>query len=234
MSKRILGILGGMGPQASIRFYELITQIAIEEFGISKNADIPHLLLDSIPVPDLVKSKEDEEETVAIVEREAARLAGAGATAFAMPCNTMHLYASRFQESAGIPFLSMVESVVTQVKADQRKRIGLVGTITTMRSDLYRAPLEKAGMHVLLPEEDEQEKIASIIHDVIGKGASDELAHSLEQILDRLADRGAEAVILGCTELPLVACKTNPAVPLYDSLRLLAQVCCTYCLDKED
>lgn len=233
MSERILGILGGMGPQASIRFYELITQIAIEKFGISKNADIPHLLLDSIPVPDLVKSKKDEEETVAIVEREAARLAGAGATAFAMPCNTMHLYASRFQASAGIPFLSMVEAVVSQVKADQRKLVGLIGTITTMQSGLYRAPLEKTGVHVLLPTAEEQEEIANIIHNVIGKGVDNEQRHTLHRILDRLAERGAEAIILGCTELPLVACTIDTTIPLYDSLRLLAQECCTYCLSKK-
>ncbi len=74
MSKHILGVLGGMGPQASVRFYDVIIQTSINTYNIQKSADFPHLLINNIPVPDLVKSKEDEEKTLEIVSTKLSAL----------------------------------------------------------------------------------------------------------------------------------------------------------------
>ncbi len=223
--KKILGILGGMGPQASIRLYDLIIKKSIQDFCIQKNADMPHILLDNISVPDLVLSRKDEEKTIRIVEKEARRLSKAGATMLALACNTMHLYQDRIQSAAGIPFLSIIDAVVKKVLSSGIKKVGLVGSVTTMRSDLYRKPLEAAGIEVLVPPYTDQDRIGKLIHEIIagenGRKERDEFA----DILARLHDTGAEGVILGCTELPFLVDKKT-AIPLFDSLEILSESIC--------
>ncbi len=228
MTNRILGVLGGMGPQASIRFYELLIQISIEKYGVKSNADFPHILLNNIPVPDLVVSQDDEEKGVCMVEEEARRLARAGATVLAMPCNTMHLYAERYKRAAGLPLLSIIEAVLEHVRQDGCKRIALLGSVTTMRSNLYTHPLRESGIDVFLPSENEQQQLGSIIHAVIAGRASQTEEDALHAIVTHLANAGCEAVILGCTELPLVATYISLPLPVYDSLKILALRCCKY------
>ncbi len=224
--KGILGILGGMGPQASIRLYELIIQSSIRDYGIRDNANVPHILLDNIPVPDLVLSRDDEEKTIRIVEEEAKRLAKAGATLLVLACNTMHLYANRFQSVAGIPFLSMIDSVVKKVLDSGVQKVGLVGSPTTMRSDLYLTPLQNAGIEVLIPKQSDQDRIGTLIHGVIAGTIDAKDTKDFNAIAGKLLSEGAQAVILGCTELPfLVDAKTD--VHFFDSLEILSESICT-------
>lgn len=222
---KILGVLGGMGPQASIRFYDLLIKISIEKYGVEKNADFPHVLIDNIPVPDLVMSKDNEEKTVEIVENEARRLAKAGASVLVLACNTMHLYKDRIAQAGGIPFLSMVDSVVEKVTNDRIQKIGLLGTITTMRSGLYTDPLQKANIEVILPSEEDQNRTGALIHAVIAGNINTKEQDALSNIMEQLSRNGAEAIILGCTELPLLIQKTI-AMPIYDSLKILADCAC--------
>lgn len=224
---KILGVLGGMGPQASVHFYDLLIRTSIKQYNVKKNADFPHILLDNIPVPDLVKSKEDEERTVAIVEEEARRLKEAGADFLALPCNTMHLYSDRIQRAAGLPFISMIDAVVGRVVADGRKKVGLLGSVTTMQSRLYADPLVQRNVEILFPDEETQEVIGSAIHAVIASDYGEAERYCLENAVDQLASQGAEGVILGCTELPLLAEGTQTHIPLYNSLQILAEACCS-------
>ncbi len=224
--KPILGILGGMGPQASQHFYRLLIECSVKDHGAVSNADFPHLLIDSIPVPDLVTSQEEREQGLRMVEQEAERLSKAGATLLAMPCNTMHLYADRYERAAGMPLLSMVDAVVAEVRKDGCKRVGLLGSVTTMRSDLYTAPLRGYGIDVLLPDATEQAVLGSSIHSVIaGRAGEPERVH-LSSVVESLVSQGCEAVILGCTELPLLAKDLPLPITVYDSLRILAKCCC--------
>ncbi len=223
---KILGVLGGMGPQASIHFYDLLIRISIKKYGVQKNADFPHILIDNIPVPDLVKSKEDENKTVAIVEEEARRLGRAGAEVLAMPCNTMHLYVERFQQASSLPFISMIDAVLKKVETDKIKKVGLLGSMTTMKSTLYTNPLRKKGIEIVLPDEQNQKIIGDLIHTVIASEHGDTERIALKKIIQQLKKDGAEGIILGCTELPLLAKDIQSDVPLYDSLTILAEECC--------
>ena len=224
---KIIGVLGGMGPQATLYFYELLIQTMLEKHGIEKNADFFHILIDSIPVPDLVRSRAEEEKTVEIVAEEAKRLKAAGASFLVMPCNTMHLYADRLATAAEIPLHSMVESVLTRVRQDKRKRIGLLGSLTTMKSKLYLHPLEKLGIEVVLPAESQREGIANLIHATIAGKAGQKEENTLLHIIQELQKDGAQAVILGCTELPLLARSIQSPIPVYNSLEILAEEACS-------
>lgn len=227
--KPLLGILGGMGPLASSRFYELLIQICTQRFGVTKNSDFPHLLLDSIPVPDLVRSQDDAAIAIQMIEEEAQRLVRAGATFLAMTCNTMHLYEDRIREAVDVPFLSMIAAVTECVRNDGRKRIGLLGSITTMQSPLYRSPLEQSGIEMLVPTEADQETLGTLIHTVIAGHVREPEQKQLHAQIVALARRGCDAVILGCTELPLLVDQERTSIPLYDSLQILAEECAGMC-----
>lgn len=232
--KPILGILGGMGPLASSRFYELFIQISVERFSVTKNVDFPHLLLDSIPVPDLVRSQDDAEVAVQMIEEEAQRLVRAGAMLLAMTCNTMHLYEDRIREAVDVPFLSMIAAVTECVRNDGRKRIGLLGSMTTMQSTLYRSPLERSGIEVLVPADSGQEKLGTLIHAVIAGHVGESERKQLRTQINALMSRGCDAVILGCTELPLLIRQKDVSIPLYDSLQILAGRCAEECFSREN
>jgi aspartate racemase len=232
MKKKILGVLGGMGPQASIHFYELLIRMSVERHGARTNSDFPHVLIDNIPVPDLVKSKDDEDQTVAMVEEEARRLAKAGADVLAMPCNTMHLYAARFRAASALPFISMVEGVVRRVETDQKKKVGLLGTITTMNSTLYTEHLKAKNIEVNLPDKETQKKIGTVIHTIITSNFGDKEKDILKHAIDELVAKGSEGIILGCTELPLLTKDMRMEVTLYNSLQILAEDCCAYLYQK--
>lgn len=214
-----------MGPQATVRFYELIVQTSIRKYGVKKNADFPHVLINNIPVPDLINSKKDEEKTVSMVEEEARRLKNAGCTHLAMPCNTMHLYAERFQKTSGLPFISMIDAVVEKIAGDKAKKVVLLGTMTTMKSSLYTDPLQKRGIEVIIPSDEDKEFLGILIHAVIADDVRKEHIRSFAELAIRLS-KDADGILLGCTELPFLAQHLKTVIPIYDSPAILAEKCC--------
>lgn len=228
-----LGVLGGMGPQASMRFYERAITISTEQYGADANHKFPYMLISNIPVPDLISSQEDEERTVAMVEEEARLLQNAGAELFAIPCNTMHLYIGRFREATQSVFLSMIDEVVEHVAADGHQKVGIMGTQTTMRTDLYGAPLRSKGVETVLPTDTQQERIVEVIRRYIAGLVTQQDQTDVNDVIASLADKGATAVVLGCTELPLAIDHTKSPLPLYDSLQILAEAACRE-MYKED
>ena len=115
---KTLGILGGMGPQAGLRFCSLLLEQA-RVHGAKTNADYPHFLLSNLPVPDLITSHDDEEISVRMVEDEIRNLGKAGAGVIVMACNTMHVFADRFIAASDGRFLSMVDEVVRVISKPQ-------------------------------------------------------------------------------------------------------------------
>jgi aspartate racemase len=226
---KTLGILGGMGPQASLRFCEHLLRISREKYGAAANADYPHFLLSNLPVPDLIADRRDEERTVSMVEHEIGRLESAGAEVLVLPCNTMHLFADRFRKRATVPFLSMIDAVCGRVDGDGVRKIALVGSASTMRSGLYRDPLARLGIQVLLPPAALHIRIVSCITHVIAGNLLREDIAFFERLVARFRDEGAEGVILGCTELPLIAERATFDLSVYDSLSLLAEQACRWC-----
>ena len=224
--KNILGVLGGMGPQATVRFYDL----AIEKsraMGACKNCDFPHMVISNAPVPDFISGRKDEEVAVGMIEQEIVRLENAGADFLVITCNTMHLHMERFRAKGSVPILSMIDAVVDKIKADQKKCVGVLGSPTTMNSKLYSGPLSMAGLKVLVPSQPDQDILEMIIRQVIAGKNLPEFHESIFEIAFDLVDKGADAIVLGCTELPLVASEAIQELKeavWYDSLKILVSV----------
>lgn len=225
--KPILGVLGGMGPQASVRFYDLLVKISEEKYNARKNADYPHVLLSNLPVPDLISDTKNEIKTVRMVHDEAVRLQNAGANFLVTNCNTMHLYQEQITMGLDIPFISIIDCAINRVK-QKNNIVGLLGAKTTLTSGLYTKPLEKNGIEVLLPEESQYDKIVEIIQAVISGKIDSYHMLLLDTLIDGLKKRGASAVILGCTELPLAMHPKHifKNVEIIDTSYLLAEEAC--------
>lgn len=136
-------------------------------------------------------------------------------------CNTAHILLPELQEISKVPFVSMIEEVAKQVDEDGRKKVGLLGTPSTIKYGLYQDALKKYGISTEIPSRKQIIMLERAIRNVLSGKIFEVYAKQLEKIANNLKLKGAEAVILGCTELPLAFPKRYP-LPVYNSVKILA------------
>lgn len=221
----VLGVLGGMGPAATLEFLK-----NLHDFTPAKgDSDHIRVLMDMNPkVPD--RNTMGTAAGVALAEMAGA-LAGAGAQVLAMPCNTAHAHADMIQRASGLPLIDLIGEGAKAARLSGARRVGVLGTKGALR--LYREYLaaQALGM-VALPPERQEAFMATIYRikagDVGEATRADMLAYGQELIAD-----GAEAVIAGCTEAPLVLGPHDLRVEFIDPGELLARRCVAVCLGYE-
>lgn len=225
MSAEMLGVLGGMGPMAGAAFalrLAALTPAAVDQ------EHIPTLLLNDPRVPDRSTARmAGGEDPLPSMRSGIEFLNGAGAGLIAIPCNTAHLWYDELAAASACPVLHIIESVVQDLRRRglPQGRIGLMGTTATLALGLYQATLERYGYECLVPSDQEVELLCmGAIRAVKANRLEDAFAPAAECVA-RLQSRGAQAVVLGCTELPLAiphAARDALGVPLTDSIDALA------------
>lgn len=211
-------ILGGMGPQASHRLHQLLLEKSLS-FHRGQPDEFPAILHASMPVPDIIASSDKYESAVGLVTATCEQLPLNQAGAIGMACNTAHLMVDRLP-LADTAFISMIDAVVARVDSNGRKRVGLLASPRTIRMNLYSSAFASKGIESVIPDEQEQRELHDIIAAVIAGGDVAGLRDRLNTVVDSLQARGADCVLLGCTELPLVGIDTS--LPVIDSLDVLA------------
>ncbi|HEY5714256.1 MAG TPA: amino acid racemase [Candidatus Gracilibacteria bacterium] len=226
MKTKTIGILGGMGPQASLEFYRRLIDLSIERCGADSNKSFPHMLLSNLPVPDWISDTTYQREAVDMAVEELKILEKAGADFTVLTCNTMHLFTDEYRAALKIPFLSMIDCVVEAVQVQGITKVGLLGSASLLRSTLYQNPLAEQGISTLIPQEEAFESIAQVTKRIIaGTFSLEDKSYLLDQI-ERLKGKGAQGLILGCTELPLVLSSQDIDIALFSSLHILAERAC--------
>ncbi len=225
-SKKTVGILGGMGPQASIKLYEQIIEKSSTDHQAKRGSDFPHLLISNLPIPDLIQNDKDLSTAVEMLSTEAKNLQQAGADFLVMACNTMHLFQAQITKNLHIPFHSLIDHVIEEILKRKIKKIGLLGSTTTVNSGLYSEPLKQLGVQVITPHSQQQEQLAYIIKKIIAKSLTKNDHQVLKNIMKNLHEQDVQTILLGCTELPLVIKNEDSKVPLIRSLDLLATKTC--------
>lgn len=227
MKEARLGILGGMGPQATQDFYQRIldrTDAACDQ------EHLPTFILSDTAMPDRTAAilGGDAEGCYRRLLADARVLEGAGCTALAIPCNTSHYFADRLQGELTIPILHMVRETAKVLAARGVKRVGILATDGTVKTGVYQRELEALGLEAVSPPEETQRLVMSIIYDEIKKGekGSREKFAAIDRAL-RAQDCGAG--ILGCTELSVY--RTYHGLPDFyvDAMDVLAERCITFC-----
>jgi aspartate racemase len=221
--EKTIGILGGMGPEATLDLFGKI----IAATPAARDQDHLRVVIDSNPkVPDRTAAiVAGGESPVPAMTAGLRALQAAGADFAVIPCVSAHAFIDELQ-AAGLPILSMFAATVDYIREHHPaiRTVGLLATTGTLRAGRFAAELRRAGIQVLEPEAPDQERVMAAIYAI--KGASRpraEIAADVRTVAERLAARGAAGVITGCTELPLVLRPGELALPVFDTVSILAR-----------
>lgn len=228
MQEARLGILGGMGPQATQDFYQRI----LDKTDASCDQEhLPTFILSDTRMPDRTAAilGGDAEGCCRRLLNDAKTLEAVGCTAIAIPCNTSHYFADDLQAELHVPIIHMVRETVKTLSADGGvHKVGILATDGTVRAGVYQRECDAQGLKAVSPPAEEQRLVMSIIYDEIKKGETG--SREKFAVLDRwLRSSGCDAAILGCTELSVY--RTRHALPDFyvDAMDILAEKCITYC-----
>ena len=214
--KQTIGIVGGLGTETSCKFCFSVNH------KIKKiHQQQPHIMMDNVPM-----SKEQENiiahgnasiEVAKLLHDSVKRLNVSMADVIVIPCNTVHVFIDQLREHSRVPIMSIIEETAKECKKKELKKVGVLGSSLTINSGMYKEELEKHAIETVIPEADEQHFISSCILRIINLQQTAEDKEKMVQIVEKMKDKGAEAVILGCTDLFLLLAKENTPIPKIDS-----------------
>ena len=226
---KTIGLLGGMSWESTVSYYQLINKGIKEKLGGLHSAKIVLYSVDFEEIERLQQS--DDWQAAAVVLSEAAKNIERGGADFLLICtNTMHKVAPEIEQSITIPLLHIADATGETIIASGHKTVGLLGTAFTMEQDFYKRRLQdKFGLTVIVPEKEDRNTIHDIIYNELCLGRiKDSSKEKAIQIINRLTPKGAEAIILGCTEIPLLVQQEDSSVPLFDTTLIHAQKAVDY------
>lgn len=227
--KRI-GILGGTGPESTIVYYQHMVRTYHERFH---DYAFPEILICSVSFQRFIDLFETEQwdEVAHEAVQGLDRLHRAGADFGILASNTLHIAFESIEQHTSLPLISIVDPVVEAIRSHRLNTVGLLGTAFTMRADLYRDRLLREGIEILLPDPNDQERIHDIIASELTVGVTKKESKKLFLgLVDGLRLRGAQGLILGCTEIPLLVAQHECGLRLFDTVRLHAQRALDYAL----
>jgi len=224
-------MIGGMSWESSLEYYRIMNQAVKEKLGGFHSAPC---ILYSVDFEDVEKLQHqgDWESLNRLMIEAAQRVKKAGADFLVICTNTMHKMADEVQRAIQIPLLHIADVTAGAVKANGQSRVGLLGTKFTMEQDFYKGRLQEIhGIDVLIPEDKERQVIHDILYNELCLGEIKELSKGkFQSIIQNLVKRGAQGVILGCTEIPLIVSQEDYEIPLYDTTSLHARAAVDFAL----
>lgn len=219
---RILGIIGGLGPETSAKF-----QLEVISFCLKINKDQrPPLLLWNIPVPLKVEEKlilENKAEDFLSLLVDAAKILEKGGADFvAMPCNTLHIFIEEIRNSIKIPVLSIIDETIKVIKQRKIKKIGILATSATIRHDLFGSKLKENNIEQVTPNKMDQSALDNIIHKTVTGKLTQEDKKEVNKIIEKLERCEVKNILLACTDLQLII-KSHPRIKILDTMLILAK-----------
>lgn len=215
---KTIGILGGMGPEATAQLYLRIIRIFQTRFGARDDADFPSIFICNLPLPDVVGNIDTSTMVRDCLVLAAKKLKSVGCDFIAVPCNTISYFLQDIRSSVLIPVLSIPEEVALILSGRSLQKVGVLGTAMTIRTNLYEIALPELEM--VVPNSEEVDTLTSIILNVLSGKKTKEDETVLLTLIESLKSRGAETIILGCTELPLLISGKDDVI---DTLDVLAE-----------
>ena len=218
--KKTVGIIGGMGPGATALLFQKI----IDHTDEKMDAEHIHILIDNRPSnPDRTAAILNRDDTpVRKICESGKRLEEMGAELIAIPCNTSHYFYPYIQENLDVPVINMLEETAKECKKLGFASVGVLATTGTKNTGIYEQALSAQGLQTIYPDEAGQEVLMSIIYDYVkaGKPVTGEI---FKEQLEDMESKGAQAFVLGCTELPIVFSDGDMGRKFIDSLDILAK-----------
>lgn len=217
-----IGILGGMGPQASAKLYELIIAGTSKYSPAALDEDFPEIVLLNVPVPNFISNKNNMPDARRMLIERTELLEKAGCTINGIACNTVHVLLPDLRAATKVPFLSIPQLVSNKVKASGYKRVGLLATPTTLTSTLYDDALNGTA-EIIRPDTVLANQIESYIYKMLDGTLNETDRRDFKDRVQMFRqDNNLDSVILGCTELPLIYGESVDDDSVLDTLQLLA------------
>lgn len=231
--KRI-GLLGGMSWESSIEYYRLVNEAVRTRLGGLHSADCLLRSVDFAAIEQLQRAG-DWDSAADILVAEARLLADAGAELLVLCTNTMHKVAGPISEAVEIPFVHIADTTAEAVRGAGLRTVGLLATAYTMEQDFYTGRLRDLhGLEVLVPGADDRRLVHDVIYNELCVGVVDPASRAaFRGVIGALADRGAQCVLFGCTEIDLLVGPEDSPVPVFDTTRLHAEQAVELALEGE-
>jgi len=229
---KTIGLIGGMSWESTIPYYQIINEAVKEALGGLHSAKI---VLYSVEFDEIEKCQAsgDWDKSAEILADAAQKLENAGADFILICTNTMHKVAPQIQEKIGVPIVHIAEAAADALLAQGITRVGLLGTQYTMTQEFYRQKLMDRGLSVVIPEAADVEIVNDIIFKELCLGSiREESRAEYSRIIAELREDGAEAVILGCTEIGLLIRQQDSVLPIFDTTVLHAQKAAQLALEQ--
>jgi aspartate racemase len=221
---KTIGLIGGMSWESSLEYYRIINEAVKEKLGEPHSCKSIMYSVDFAVFEKLQHENRWELLTIKMIDI-AKKLEKSGADLILICTNTMHKMASEVQNNIEIPLLHIADAAAEEIKAHNMSKVGLLGTKFTMEEDFYKKRLkERHKIDVIIPEAEDREVVHNIIYKELISGIiKDSSREKFKKIIKDLEEKGAEGVILGCTEIPLLIKDKDCEIPVFDTTQLHAE-----------
>lgn len=220
---KTIGLIGGMSWESTVTYYQIINETIKKELGGLHSGKI---LLYSVDFDEIEKcqAEGDWDKSAKILSEVAIKLEKAGADYIVICTNTMHKVAPQIQSQISIPIIHIAEAICDKLKENSIKKVALLGTKYTMTQDFYKSKLEEGGISVIIPDEQDVEIVNNVIYNELCLGkVLDTSKKKYIEIIEKLSKKGAEGVILGCTEIGLLINQNDTLLPVFDTTKIHAE-----------
>lgn len=221
---KTIGLIGGMSWESTKVYYEYINHKVNELMGGFHSAEI---ILHSVDFAEIEKLQHEEKwsDLCQLMSESAQKLETAGADIILLCTNTMHLCSDSITRQISVPFLHIAEATGEKISSQKIRKVGLLGTRFTMEKDFYKTVLnEKFGIKVIVPDSPGREVVHQIIYNELVHGIiKSESKEIIKSVIRNLQKEGAEGVVLGCTEIPLLISKSDTEILVFDTTKIHAE-----------
>ncbi|MTJ02326.1 aspartate/glutamate racemase family protein [Idiomarina piscisalsi] len=228
---KTVGIIGGMSWESTSTYYRRLNQLINERLGGLHSAEILLASVNFAPIEEM-QSRGDWEAAGSALVTKARQLEKAGADCIVIATNTMHKVAPEIEAAVSIPLIHIVDALANHLKKNEIEQAGLLGTRFTMQQPFYKERLEQQGIRGLIPKEDDSKTVDNIIFKELCHGQfTDDARKQYLKVIDDLSAKGAQGVILGCTEIGLLVQQEHSALPLFDTTEVHCQAIADWMLN---
>ncbi|MEL0652726.1 aspartate/glutamate racemase family protein [Algibacter sp. TI.3.09] len=219
---KTIGLIGGITPESTILYYRILNQLAASKYGESHSAKV---IINSVDFGEIAQLQSEDRWDLLneIMSKAALSLEHAGASCILICANTMHLSIEAVKAVVNIPVIHIAEATSKQIITEGLKKVALLGTKYTMEKTFFIDVLKTFGIEAIIPGLQDREDVHGIIYNELSKGIlNPESKLIYQEVIKRLIAQGAEGVILGCTEIPLLIKQEDVSVPVFDTTSIHA------------
>lgn len=220
--KKTIGIIGGMGPEGTADLYMKIIKYYQNNFGAKYDKDFPEIFIDSVPIPDVVESLENEKTTFKMLTTAVIKLQNAGCDFIVIACNTVQFLLKPLQREVNIPILGIASTTAQYLVNKNVSKVGILATSTTLTKEVYDQELKEKGGVLIKPNNQEQLILTEVIMNQLAGKTSQLDKEKLTKIVINMKGRGAETVLIACTDLPMVVNQIDIDIKLIDYTQIYA------------